>query len=121
MNHDIENINQKVLDSAFNIDGIQVLAIGGLQLIEGSEASDVFLEKMLNVVVSAKEKNIKTHIEMGDFHSYGFFNKLQKLFSLADSIGMNEQELGILVCHLKKIKFTGYPSRAPIKKYLEGC
>ena len=119
MNHDTENVHPNILNSSHLINDIRVLVIGGLQLIENSGTEDAFLAKALSESHEVKKKGIKTHIEMGDFHSYAFFNKLQDLFSIADSIGMNEQELGILLCHLKKIKFTGYPSKAPIKKYLD--
>lgn len=119
MNHDTQNTNPGILESAYEINNIDVFVIGGLQLIENTETEDLFLSKALDIANHMKTKNIKTHIEMGDFHSYNYFKKLQTLLSIADSIGMNEQELGILLCHLKKIKFTGYPSKAPIKKYLD--
>lgn len=118
MNHDLLNVNPEVLDPGFQLNNTQILVIGGLQLIENSESEDLFLAKVLLLSTNAHEKNIKVHIEMGDFHSYSYFKKLQSLFATADSIGMNEQELGILLCHLKKIKFAGYPSKAPLKKYL---
>ncbi|OMJ76714.1 hypothetical protein SteCoe_23826 [Stentor coeruleus] len=119
MNHDTLNINPKFLEGINSTPNVQVIAIGGLQLIENTEVEDDFLTKTHIAILSNKNKKIKTHIEMGDFHSYTYFKKLQPLFKSADSIGMNEQELGILLTHLKKIKFAGYPSKAPIKKYLE--
>ena len=120
MNHDTQNTNPEIMSSGFELaEETKVLVIGGLQLIENSGAETEFLEKALALSHKVHEKGIKTHIEMGDFHSYAFFKKLQPLFAVADSIGMNEQELGILLCHLKKIKFAGYPSKAPIKKYLD--
>lgn len=121
LNHDSLNVDPSVLkpmSKVKDLEGLQVFALGGFQLVEGSEAEDEFLKVALEEVTKLKQAQVKIHFEMGDFHSFGFFSKLQGLIKEADSIGMNEQELGILLCHLKKIKFAGYPSKATVKKYL---
>lgn len=118
LNHDIQNVDPEVFNGLQYIENVQVLALGGFQLAESSAREDEFLKNALETVLQIKDKGVKIHFEMGDFHTNTFFGKLQNLVKEADSIGMNEQELGILLCHLKKIKFAGYPSKAPIKKYL---
>lgn len=118
LNHDTQNVDPAVFDSLQYIENVQVLALGGFQLVEGSSQEDDFLSNSFKKVLEIHQKGVKIHFEMGDFHTYTYFSKLQSLVKEADSIGMNEQELGILLCHLKKIKFAGYPSKAPIKKYL---
>ena len=118
LNHDIHNIDPQVFESVKLIEGVQVFAIGGFQLVESSLKEDEFMKNALEKTLEIKEKAVKIHFEMGDFHTYPYFSKLQSLVKESDSIGMNEQELGILLCHLKKIKFGGYPSKASVKRYL---
>jgi ADP-dependent glucokinase len=118
VNHDNHNINPKVFQTINLPEPLPVFALGGFQLLEGSPKEDEFLSSALSKINSLKSSKVKIHFEMGDFHSISFFSKLQALIKESDSIGFNEQELGILLCHLKKIKFGGYPSKAPVKKYL---
>lgn len=118
-NHDIANIDPAVFDGLKNLsDNVKLVAIGGLQLIQGTENELNFIKKISEEMDILRLKNIKIHIEMGDFHNNMFYDELQQIFTKSDSIGLNEQELGKLLSHLNSVKFRGYPSKASLNEYL---
>mmetsp|Transcript_31585 Transcript_31585/g.31323 ORF Transcript_31585/g.31323 Transcript_31585/m.31323 type:complete len:325 (+) Transcript_31585:449-1423(+) len=118
-NHDIENTHPKAFSGLENLGTkVNLVAIGGLQLIQGSEHETEFITSMIKVIDKLNSQKVKIHVEMGDFHNNQFYEELQKIFIKADSIGLNEQELGKLLSYLTGEKFRGYPSKATLEAYL---